>query len=90
VTTPAEEAAIFSKVLNNSVTICSWSPFNQYWILQALGNLNRMEHATASIRLCWGPMLTLGKGCFCEHSNGLSPRCRLTQTVAANRGALLA
>ena len=93
-TTPGEEAAIFSKVLNNSVTICSWSPFNQYWILQALGNLNRMEHATASIRLCWGPMLTLGKGCFCEehmYSNGLSPRdSRLTQTGAANRGALLA
>ena len=66
VATPAEESAMFKKVLNNSVTICSWSPFNQYWILQALGNLNKMEFASASIRLCWGPMLTLGKGCFWE------------------------
>lgn len=37
VATPAEEESIFNKVLTNSVTICSWSPFNQYWILQALG-----------------------------------------------------
>ena len=41
--------------------------FLQYWILQGLGNLgNKMEYASASIRLCWGPMLTLGKGCFWE------------------------
>jgi hypothetical protein len=38
----------------------------QYWILQALGNLGRMDYAVASIKLCWGPMLTLGKGCFWE------------------------
>jgi alpha-L-rhamnosidase len=25
------------ELMNGSVTICSWSPFNQYWILQALG-----------------------------------------------------
>ena len=31
-----EQEAIFHKVLTNSVTICSWSPFNQFWILQAL------------------------------------------------------
>lgn len=37
VATAAEQEAIFHKVLTNSVTICSWSPFNQYWILQALG-----------------------------------------------------
>ena len=42
---------MFKNVLKNSVTICSWSPFNQYWILQALGNLNQMEYASASIRL---------------------------------------
>ena len=30
----AEEQAMFKRVLTNAVTICSWSPFNQYWILQ--------------------------------------------------------
>jgi hypothetical protein len=34
--------------------------------LQALGNLGKMDYAVASIELCWGPMLTLGKGCFWE------------------------
>ena len=33
----------------------------RYWILQALGNLGQMEFAVASIKLCWGPMLALGK-----------------------------
>lgn len=63
---PGEGEKIFQKVLTNAVTICSWSPFNQYWILQALGHLNKMDYAIASIKLCWGPMLTLGKGCFWE------------------------
>ena len=31
----AEEAALLSRLFNDSVTICSWSPFNTYWILQA-------------------------------------------------------
>jgi len=55
--------------LNDPVTICSWSPFNQYWILQALGNADRIEHAIASIKLCWGPMVELGNGCFWELSS---------------------
>jgi hypothetical protein len=29
VATPAEQELIFQRVLKNSVTICSWSPFNQ-------------------------------------------------------------
>lgn len=55
--------------LNDSVTICSFSQFNQYWILQGLGNADRMEHALGSIKLCWGPMMKLGKGCFWEISS---------------------
>ena len=43
VATAEEQEVIFRKVLTNSVTICSWSPFNQYWILQALGNLGKMD-----------------------------------------------
>lgn len=55
-----------SSLLNNPVTICSWSPFNQFWILQAFGNAGRMQHALASIHLCWQPMTELGHGCFWE------------------------
>ena len=65
-TTAAEEQALLSRVFNDSVTACSWSPFNQYWLLQALGNMDRMDYALASLRLCWGTQLTLGRGCFDE------------------------
>jgi hypothetical protein len=58
-----------TNVLNDAVTICSYTQFNQYWILQALGNARRMEHAIASIKLCWGTPLKLGKGCFWEVSS---------------------
>jgi hypothetical protein len=64
--------------LNNAVTICSFSQFNQYWILQALGNMGGgnnigmggIEHALKSIDLCWGPMMELSTGgCFWELSS---------------------
>jgi alpha-L-rhamnosidase len=58
--------------LNDPVTICSFSQFNQYWILQAFGNVgdvHAMERALESIKLCWGPMMKLGKGCFWELSS---------------------
>lgn len=62
----SETHHLFASTFNDSINICSWSPFNQYWILQALGNADKMDHAVASIKLCWGPMLELGKGCFWE------------------------
>jgi hypothetical protein len=58
-----------TSVLNDAVTVCSVSQFNQYWILQAFGNAHRMEHAIASIKLCWGAPLKLGRGCFWENSS---------------------
>lgn len=69
VANPEETEHWMDTVLNNAVTICSFSQFNQYWILQAFGNADRMEHAIASIKLCWGPMMKLGKGCFWEVSS---------------------
>lgn len=63
---PVGARRLFESALNDSVNICSWSPFNQHWILRALGNADKMDHAVASIKLCWGTMLTLGKGCFWE------------------------
>lgn len=58
-----------SSVLNDPVTICSFSQFNQFWILQALGNAGFMEHALASIQLCWSTPMEMGKGCFWEQSS---------------------
>ena len=61
-----EMDALFDQYLNNSVTICSQCNFDQYWVLQGLTNANRMEHALASVNLCWGTSRALGKGCFWE------------------------
>jgi alpha-L-rhamnosidase len=69
VSTPSEIDRWMNSTLNDPITICSFSQFNQYWILQGFGNADRMEHALASIKLCWGPMMTLGKGCFWEMSS---------------------
>lgn len=67
--TRAELNFWMNSTLNDSLTVCSFSQFNQYWILQGFGNADRMEHALASIKLCWGPMLKLGNGCFWEVSS---------------------
>lgn len=66
VATPAEAAQLFSRVFNDTTSLCSWSPFNQYWNLQALGNMGKLDHALASVRLCWGTQLHITSGCFLE------------------------
>ena len=63
---PSEFDDIFHQNFNNSITICSWSPFNSYYILQALGNMGKMDYAMAMMRLCWGQLFELNEGCFWE------------------------
>jgi hypothetical protein len=53
IATPAEAELLFHRELSNAVSVCSWSPFNNYWILQALGNLGKLDYAAAFIKLCW-------------------------------------
>jgi len=65
VATEEELPKIHSLRFNNSISVCSWSPFNQYFILEALGKMD-MDYALASIKLCWGNMVKLGEGCFWE------------------------
>jgi hypothetical protein len=66
IASPSDIKLWMTSTLNDIVTICSWSAFNQYWILQGLGAAEQMEHAIASIQTCWGSMLDTGKGCFYE------------------------
>ena len=40
---PEEVEVLVSRELSDPVTVCSWSPFNNYWILQALGNAGKMD-----------------------------------------------
>ena len=62
----SETKAIFSREFNDSTLACSFSPFNQFWNLQGYGNAGMMDYALASVRLCWGTNLKLGRGCFWE------------------------
>eukprot|EP01121_Diplochlamys_sp_Union-15-3_P007992 TRINITY_DN2085_c0_g1_i1.p1 TRINITY_DN2085_c0_g1~~TRINITY_DN2085_c0_g1_i1.p1 ORF type:complete len:839 (-),score=151.85 TRINITY_DN2085_c0_g1_i1:54-2570(-) len=65
-TTPVEKEAIFDQNFKDVVNICSYSPFNMYWILQALGRMNKIEQAIYVIEHCWGGMIKLGATSYWE------------------------
>jgi alpha-L-rhamnosidase len=65
----SEVANLLVNNLNNIVNICSLSNFNQYWILQGLGNAGAMDKAVASINRCWGSEIELGATSFWEISH---------------------
>ena len=62
----SEAATLISAYLNDSTSICSWSPFNSYWILQGLGNAGALDRAAEMAALCWGGMTRMAPGCFWE------------------------
>lgn len=62
----AEAASLVSAYLNDSTSICSWSPFNSFWILQGLGNAGELDRAAEMAAICWGGMTRLTPGCFWE------------------------
>ena len=62
----AAEVARLVPQLEDVTQICSLSPFNQFWILQALGNAGLMAKAQESIDLCWGGQVRLGGTAFWE------------------------
>ena len=65
----SEVATLLAENLNDAVKICSLSNFNQYWILQGLGNAGAIDKAVASIHRCWGSEIELGATSFWEISH---------------------
>ena len=57
---PATLRALYDKELADRVNRLSFSPFNQYFIIQALGRLGKWEDALGSVRDMWGGMLEYG------------------------------
>ena len=57
---------LFAKNFNDSVSVCSFSPFNTFYTVQAMANLGHLEHAVSTVNKCWEPMTRLGRGCFWE------------------------
>ena len=63
-----EAPLVFAARFNESSKVCSFSNFNQYFVLQGIANLGYPKHALASIELCWGTELALGATSFWEVS----------------------
>ena len=63
----ADEATVaVAQEFNSLATVCSFSPFNTYFILQGLGNMGEIERGIEAAKRCWGGMTRLGKGCMWE------------------------
>lgn len=62
----SEQAAIFSRVFSQPQQRLSYSPFNQYFIIQALGNMNRYNEAIHSVKEYWGGQIEYGGTTFFE------------------------
>eukprot|EP01043_Picozoa_sp_COSAG02_P013333 COSAG02_NODE_531_length_20680_cov_851.251834_6_plen_1015_part_00 len=72
-TTPAEEQQIYDSLLSDPAHICSFSPFNTYFILEAISRLRldggrqtSMRAALALVRRCFHGMNRLGATTYWE------------------------
>ncbi len=54
------EQVLFQREFTDRVNRLSISPFNEYFILQALAKLNKWDEALCSVRDMWGGMLNYG------------------------------
>ena len=80
IATPIVIQLLMNSTLNDLTTICSWSMFNQYWILQGFAAaaaaattsdsfMDTIDFALTTIDHCWGNMVETGRGCFHELSS---------------------
>jgi hypothetical protein len=65
-TTPAEQARLFDREFADRATRLSFSPFNEYFVIQALARMDRYDQALASIRDDWGGQIEYGGTSFFE------------------------
>lgn len=53
-TTSAEQARLFEREFSDRATRVSFSPFNQYFVIQAMARMHRYDEALAAVRDDWG------------------------------------
>lgn len=63
---PAEKKAIYENSFTDRVNRISYSPFNQYFVIQAFALLNKYDDALSSIRDLWGGQVKYGGTTFFE------------------------
>jgi len=65
-TTPMEQARLFDREFSDRATRVSFSPFNEYFVIQAMARMDRYDQALASIRDDWGGQIKYGGTSFFE------------------------
>jgi alpha-L-rhamnosidase len=65
-TSAAEKRKMFQNHFANRIHRLSYSPFNQYFIIQAMARMDRMDEALGTIKDCWGGQLRCGATTFFE------------------------
>ena len=64
--TSAEKDKLWMSAFSDRLQRMSYSPFNQYFIIQALAKMNRYPEALSTIDDCWGGQLRYGATTFFE------------------------
>ncbi|HET6385799.1 MAG TPA: alpha-L-rhamnosidase C-terminal domain-containing protein [Armatimonadota bacterium] len=65
-TTPEEQRVLYRRDFAIRLNRLSYSPFNEYFILQAMGRMGRWDEALATVRDCWGGQIEYGGTTFFE------------------------
>ena len=66
VPTPAEAAIMFAREFTSDIQICSFGPFNMYFVITAMARSGHINEALDAVRRCWGGMVALGATTFWE------------------------
>jgi hypothetical protein len=92
--TSDELSAIFAQEFSDRLNRLSFSPFNQYFILQAMARMDRYDEALQSLLDIWGGQITYGGTTFfetyapswnqCLEKNGAVPNCQSGYTSLAH------
>jgi alpha-L-rhamnosidase len=88
--TEDERSAMFAQEFSDRLNRLSFSPFNQYFILQAMALMDRYDEAMVSLRDVWGGQIDYGGTMFfetytpswneCLARNGAVPNCQAGYT----------
>jgi hypothetical protein len=65
-TSRPEQEKMFALEFNDKVNRVSFSPFNQYFIIQAMASMKKHDEALDAVRYLWGGMIEYGGTTFFE------------------------
>ena len=65
-TSPPEQTRLFAREFSNRATRVSFSPFNEYFVIQAMARMGHHDEALAAVRDDWGGQIAYGGTTFFE------------------------